>query len=264
MTTTVFFVFFLGIVNIALCIVDTDIWVIVLDSKQSEFADLVARWKPLLPNARFNRLPAVDLNVRGRGLCLSVLSALTYDEKSSRRPTVIFESDARPFANVHYNSTFDVQFDRFDVYFLGGHHVTPRDNRRTRVHGWTPIRQLWGTFGTVVASHARRRVIDLMRQHCLVQRNAYAIDDLLSECFDAAIATPLLVDHPRRAFSETWKRHNFFAWAGSRRWWEFEPGWHVWGLHDSARGVADKTRSVIRGSATRHMTDTRYQFVGYI
>jgi hypothetical protein len=201
--------------------VDTEIWVVVLDSKQSEYADLVARWKPLLPNARFNRLPAVDLNARGRGLCLSFLSALTYDAKSSR-PTVIFESDARPFANVQYNSTFDEQFDRFDVYFLGGHHVTPRDNRRTRVHGWTPIRQLWGTFGTVVASHARRRVIDLMRQHCLVERNAYAIDDLLSECFDAAIATPLLVDHPRRAFSETWKRHNFFAWAGSRRWWEFE------------------------------------------
>jgi hypothetical protein len=224
MTTTVFFVFFLGIVNIALCIVDTEIWVVVLDSKQSEYADLVARWKPLLPNARFNRLPAVDLNARGRGLCLSFLSALTYDAKSSR-PTVIFESDARPFANVQYNSTFDEQFDRFDVYFLGGHHIMPRGNPRNR---WTPVWQLWGTFGTVVASHARRRVIDLMRQHCLVERSAYVIDDLLSRCFHAAIATPLLVDHPKSAFSETWQTPDYFPWAGSRRWWEFEPGWHVW------------------------------------
>lgn len=217
------------VAGIYLCLavaVAVEIWVIVLDSRTKEFDELVLRWRPLLPNVTFNKLPAVNLKTRGLGLCLSFLAALVFD-KASARPTVIFESDARPFENVHYGRAFDERFDSFDIYFLGGHHVTPRSRRR-RVVGWTPIRHLYGTYGTLIPSHARLRVTDLIREHCVAPRSAYAIDDLLSECLDAAIATPLLVDHPRLAFSETWKKKNFYPWAGSRHWWEFEDPRGFW------------------------------------
>jgi hypothetical protein len=195
----------------------TKIWVIVLDARKHEFDVLVSRWQPLLPTVQFNRMPAVNLQIQGHGVCLSFLTVLTFDARSSK-PTVIFESDARPFRKVKYDHMFDDRFNQFELYFLGGHHVLPVGDRQS---GWTPVRQLWGAYAIVVAAHARQRVIDVLREYCLAKRSLYSIDDLLSECFKSAIATPLLVDHPRSAFSETFRKQKHFPWAGWRRWWIF-------------------------------------------
>ena len=204
-----------------------DAWVVALDKQSALWDRFRAEWsrKWVALNAR--RFQAVKRETRGHGVCLSIRDALMRDEAAApQHPSLLFEVDALPFGDVDYDAVVGsdiASLQQHAIYFLGGHHVVPRGPFRGTVGDvvmpWTPIQYAYGCYGLLVPARSRAHVIDKLTPYCERSRVHYDVDVFLSECFDAVVATPLLVDHPRIAYSETWHRNATREWAGSREWW---------------------------------------------
>lgn len=198
-------------------------FVITLERHTAKFNDFVARWKPLLTSIAFERFVATEQSVRGRGICLSILDVLhTAERRVITSPILLFEPDALPFADVAYATYNFSAANDYDVYFLGGHNIhlqyganLPHDQVEFT---WTPISVLSGCYGFIVSPRRRLALLEHLHQYCTRERKSYSVDVFLSHCARSVIATPLLVDHPRTSYSETWKRNRTDAWAGQRKW----------------------------------------------
>ena len=139
----------------------------------------------------------------------------------TRAPSLLFEVDALPFAGVDYSALNLSALNEFDVYFLFGHNVgCARRCSLTLQQPWTEINFQWGTVSLLVPAARRLRVIEELRSYCLSERAFYAVDEFLSGCgLRVAIATPLLVDHPKFYWSTTHQKNDTYPHAGNRNWW---------------------------------------------
>jgi hypothetical protein len=198
--------------------------VIVLDSQRDQFESFVRVWSvwPEL-NAQLYRAVRNDKR-RGEGLCQSVLAVLQRDEGNSpNMPSLIFAPDALPFPGVNYSAA-SILHATSDISFLGGHFVK-YDPAAFNAY-WTPIHELFGTYGMAFSPHGRRKIVPKLALYCASNRTAISVDIFLSACFDAVLATPLLVDHPSQGFSTTWKQYRKWDFAGNRFWWRLKnPTW---------------------------------------
>ena len=195
--------------------------VLVLDSQLELYNEFVRLWR-IWPSLEPRRARAIPLEVRGHGQCHSLLAALRADERAApQNNSFIFEPDALPFPKVKYARLDAMQFHTHDVYFLGGHEIrcTPRC---ALTIPWTRVSAVFGTYGVVLSAHGRRKVLPKLTAYCEGERPHYAADVFLSACFDAVVATPLLVDHPREGYSNTWRINKTWAWAGERAWWQVQ------------------------------------------
>lgn len=197
-------------------------FVIALDKQKALYASFVATWAPLWRSMSFERFPAVQSAVRGKGICRSILGALETAQRRNVTDSVfIFEPDALPFTDVDYNACdWNALDDTYAVYFLGGHNIHAKtapnfDANRT---SWTPISGICGCYAMRISLRAMSTVVQKLRAYCLKEQRAYAVDTFLASCVNSAVATPLLVDHPRTSYSETWTRRRVDAWAGQRHW----------------------------------------------
>lgn len=194
--------------------------VIVLDSQDAMFADFVSVWRHAWPQLAPHRYRAIkDTVCRGEGLCKSILAVLERDQLYRPSATsFVLEPDALPFPVVNYTALAWDTSDARDVYFLGGHHVVVAPSQPVTAY-WTPVRFIYGTYAMIISSRGRRKILPRLASYCTQNTTMLSIDVFLSNCFDAVIATPLLVDHPREGYSETWARNKTWPWAGTRQWW---------------------------------------------
>lgn len=195
--------------------------VIVLPSQQLLYAQFTKTWSSAWPDMTPNAAVGIEKHIRGHGVCLSLLNVLQNDLAANTTvPSAIFEPDALPFPNVNYSSISMHEFVVHDVYFLGGHNVFTNQQPTTK---WVGVLQIYGCYGMIISSHARRRVWKHLKSYCAEARMHYDIDVVLSRCFDSVVATPLLIDHPKMAFSETWRTTKVRNWASVPTWWNFRP-----------------------------------------
>jgi hypothetical protein len=157
---------------------------------------------------------------RGEGLCWSLLAVLRADElQRETAPSLIFEPDALPFPGVNYSALPQLGIGARDIYFLGGHNAVI-DNQTDRISAfWTKISFIYGTYGIALSPRGRWIILPRLEAYCNSSRSGLSIDIFLAACFDAVVATPLLVDHPREGYSETWKKNKTWTFAGNRKWW---------------------------------------------
>ena len=195
--------------------------VITLDSQADMYSDFERVWRSVWPTLQPRKFDAIKRSRRGEGCCLSIMTALADDEKSSSASSLLFEVDALPFQGVDYQSLSLASHDDFDVYFLFGHNVgCARRCSLVLQQPWTEINFQWGTVSLLVPGARRLRVIEELRAYCLSERPFYAVDEFLSGCgLRVAIATPLLVDHPKFYWSTTHQKNDTYPHAGIRSWW---------------------------------------------
>lgn len=208
----------------------------VLDSQRSLLAQFEHAWNIAWPAAVVVPVPAVlHETVRGFGQCQSLVRALEMDEhETPLGASFVFEPDALPFHGVAYTWLDAHRFDVHQVYFLGGHNVrcTPQC---TITFPWTNVNLVYGGYGIVLSAHGRRAILPRLSRYCASNITTYSSDVFLSVCFDAVIATPLLVDHPSQGYSNTWRANKTWPWAGKRAWWRI----------DERIDVANNTRTKI-------------------
>lgn len=198
-------------------------YVITLDRQIPQYDKFIAKWAPLWPAAEFIKFNATESPIRGKGICASIIRALeTADVNERNAPILIFEPDALPFSGVDYSIYDWTSLADYDIYFLGGHnihlHTPPKEIAVGNEIAWIPVTALSGCYGFLVTARHRVAMIQKMHQYCDTPRRGYSVDIFLSHCINSAIATPLLVDHPRSGWSETHKLFRQDAWAGQRNW----------------------------------------------
>lgn len=201
-------------------VVHARVSVLVLDSQRALLDGFRHQWRAVWDASAVRIVPTLLSARRGHGQCLGLLDALRMDEaEAPSNASFVFEPDALPFEGVAYDWLHTHDFRKHEVYFLGGHEI--RCTPRCAIEfPWTPVSQVYGGYGMVLSAHGRRAVMTQLESYCNdTDRHMYSTDVVLSVCFDAVLATPLMVDHPSQGYSNTWGANKTWPWAGERAWW---------------------------------------------
>jgi len=192
---------------------------------------------------------------RGLGCTFSHIVALEKALEMDLDLAVFMEEDAQPFDHLYIPPIFDKLLSNWKmdspVLFLGGHHII-KTSPVNISSGITYVRKCLGTYGYVVRKHFFREIATLLRMDIRRGGNKFSPDVVISMHVSSnktqcAVATPLIVDHPKGLYSVNWGTNRPISnWEGRKEWYKIK-------YHD------DKISGNSKSSHNGHNTNTNHK-----
>lgn len=210
-------------------------YVISLPSEVDRLAKFTESWAKSAPSLTIKHVDGIRSEKIGLGLTRAYLNALDMAVADKAELAIFFEDDAKMFDDVKYPDDFNEILARWSpdssVLLFGAHHLeaSPPDY----VAKLTRVTKAFGTYAWAIRGQDIPTLRDVWARSIAIDKPKYGCDTAwwtLWETRPAAVATPLLVDHPPGVWSEHFGKFMtvdsaYDKWMGHRDWWSFEAMW---------------------------------------